>query len=150
MNLDILLTLLDKPIVFHRPFLRIMNTNCALFLSQCLHWQRHTKYDGWFTHTIEQFEFETGLSRKEQLSIKKTLSSKNILKIERRGNPSKNWYTINLEELYVQLSEEVEKGDDKWCQKGTTSGDKKGRLVVAKGDDYINKEVIINSNNKIK
>ena len=150
MNFDILLTLLDKPIVFHRPFLRIMNTNCALFLSQCLHWQRHTKYDGWFTHTIEQFEFETGLSRKEQLSIKKTLSSKNILKIERRGNPSKNWYTINLEELYVQLSKEVEKGDDKWCQKGTTSGDKKGRLVVAKGDDYINKEVIINSNNKIK
>ena len=148
MNLNILLTLLDKPIVFHRPFLRIMNTNCALFLSQCLHWQRHTKYDGWFTHTIEQFQFETGLSRKEQLSIKKTLSSKNILKIERRGNPSKNWYTINLEELYVQLSEEVEKGDDKWCQKGTTSGDKKGRLVVSKGDDYINKEVIINSNNK--
>ena len=128
MDLDILLTLLDKPIVFHRPFLRIMNTNSALFLSQCLHWQRHTKYDNWFTHTVEQFEFETGLSRKEQLSIKKTLSSKNILKIERRGNPSKNWYTINLQELYMQLSQHMEKGDDKWCQKGTTSGDKRGRL----------------------
>ena len=112
MNFDILLTLLDKPIVFHRPFLRIMNTNCALFLSQCLHWQRHTKYDGWFAHTIEQFEFETGLSTDEQRSIKKTLKNKGILKIERRGNPCKNWYTIDLEVVYTLLEKQVEKHKD--------------------------------------
>ena len=171
MDISLFLTILDKPIVFHRPFLRIMNTNCALFLSQCLHWQKHTKYDGWFAHTIEQFEFETGLSKKEQLSAKKTLQVKNILIIQRRGNPSKNWYTINLQEIYQQLKsvEErerqvvpkgddkscqkgttsrakrellvVTKGDDKSCQKGTTSRDKRGRLVVTKGDDYNNKLV---------
>lgn len=150
MNLDILLTLLDKPIVFHRPFLRIMNTNCALFLSQCLHWQRHTKYDGWFAHTIEQFEFETGLSTDEQRSIKKTLKNKGILKIERRGNPCKNWYTIDLEVLYTLLEKQVEKSTNKKWENPTSSNGKIPHQEVGKSHDYINKEVIINSNNKIK
>ena len=150
MNFDILLTLLDKPIVFHRPFLRIMNTNCALFLSQCLHWQRHTKYDGWFAHTIEQFEFETGLSTDEQRSIKKTLKNKGILKIERRGNPCKNWYTIDLEVLYTLLKKQVEKSTNKKWENPTSSNGKIPHQEVGKSHDYINKEVIINSNNKIK
>lgn len=150
MNLDILLTLLDKPIVFHRPFLRIMNTNCALFLSQCLHWQRHTKYDGWFAHTIEQFEFETGLSTDEQRSIKKTLKNKGILKIERRGNPCKNWYTIDLEVLYNLLEKQVEKSTNKKWENPTSSNGKIPHQEVGKSHNYINKEVIINSNNKIK
>ena len=148
MNLDILLTLLDKPIVFHRPFLRIMNTNCALFLSQCLHWQRHTKYDGWFAHTIEQFEFETGLSTDEQRSIKKTLKNKGILKIERRGNPCKNWYTIDLQVLYNLLEKQVEKSTNKKWENPTSSNGKIPHQEVGKSHDYINKEVIINSNNK--
>lgn len=150
MNFDILLTLLDKPIVFHRPFLRIMNTNCALFLSQCLHWQRHTKYDGWFAHTIEQFEFETGLSTDEQRSIKKTLKNKGILKIERRGNPCKNWYTIDLEVLYTLLKKQVEKSTNKKWENPTSSNGKIPHQEVGKSHNYINKEVIINSNNKIK
>ena len=150
MNFDILLTLLDKPIVFHRPFLRIMNTNCALFLSQCLHWQRHTKYDGWFAHTIEQFEFETGLSTDEQRSIKKTLKNKNILKIERRGNPCKNWYSIDLQVLYNLLEKQVEKSTNKKWENPTSSNGKIPHQEVGKSHDYINKEVIINSNNKIK
>jgi len=150
MNFDILLTLLDKPIVFHRPFLRIMNTNCALFLSQCLHWQRHTKYDGWFAHTIEQFEFETGLSTDEQRSIKKTLKNKNILKIERRGNPCKNWYTIDLQVLYNLLEKQVEKSTNKKWENPTSSNGKIPHQDVGKSHNYINKEVIINSNNKIK
>lgn len=148
MDINLFLTILDKQIVFHRPFLRIMNTNCALFLSQCLHWQKHTKYDGWFAHTIEEFKFETGLSKKEQLSVKKTLQSKNILTIQRRGNPSKNWYTINLQEIYQQLKsveererQVVTKGDDKSSQKGVTSDNKKELLVVPKGNGYNNKLV---------
>ena len=150
MNLDILLTLLDKPIVFHRPFLRIMNTNSALFLSQCLHWQRHTKYDGWFAHTIEQFEFETGLSTDEQRSIKRTLKNKNILKIERRGNPCKNWYTIDLKTLYTLLNNQVEKSTNKKWENPTSSNGKIPHQEVGKSHNYINKEVLINSNNEIK
>jgi hypothetical protein len=150
MNLDILLTLLDKPIVFHRPFLRVMNTNCALFLSQCLHWQRHTKYDGWFAHTIEQFEFETGLSTDEQRSIKKTLKNKGILKIERRGNPCKNWYTIDLEVLYTLLEKQVEKSTNKKWENPTSSNGKIPHQEVGKSHNYINKEVIINSNDEYK
>jgi len=150
MDLDILLTLLDKPIVFHRPFLTIMNTNCALFLSQCLHWQRHTKYDGWFAHTIEQFEFETGLSTDEQRSIKKTLKNKGILKIERRGNPCKNWYTIDLEVLYTLLEKQVEKSTNKKWENPTSSNGKIPHQEVGKSHNYINKEVLINSNNEIK
>ncbi|HCY81167.1 MAG TPA: hypothetical protein DHV22_05935 [Xanthomarina gelatinilytica] len=127
-----------------------MNTNCALFLSQCLHWQRHTKYDGWFAHTIEQFEFETGLSTDEQRSIKKTLKNKGILKIERRGNPCKNWYTIDLEVLYTLLEKQVEKSTNKKWENPTSSNGKIPHQEVGKSHNYINKEVIINSNNKIK
>jgi hypothetical protein len=147
---NLLLTLLDKPIVFHRPFLRIMNTNCALFLSQCLHWQRHTKYDGWFAHTIEQFEFETGLSTDEQRTIKRTLKNKGILKIERRGNPCKNWYTIDLEVLYILLEKQVEKSHIKKWENPISSNGKIPHQEVGKSHNYINKEVLINNNNKEK
>ena len=147
---NLLLTLLDKPIVFHRPFLRIMNTNCALFLSQCLHWQRHTKYDGWFAHTIQQFEFETGLSTDEQRTIKKTLKNKGILKIERRGNPCKNWYTIDLEVLYTLLEKQVEKSTNKEWENPTSSNGKIPYQEKGKSHNYINKEVLINNNNKVK
>ena len=77
--MNTLLDLLDKPIAFQRVFLKIMNTNCALFLSQCVHWQKCTKdeFDGWFCRTIEQFEEETRLSQKKQDAIKKELIKNN-------------------------------------------------------------------------
>ena len=119
--MHILLELLDKPIAFQRSFLKIGNANCALFLSQCFHWQKHTKeeFDGWFCRTIEQFEHEMGLTRREQESVKKTLKSKNILFTEMRGTPAKLWLKLDLDLIYEILtnSEVMEKTPSKDAQK---------------------------------
>jgi len=78
-----------------------------LFLSQCFHWQKHTKdeFDGWFCRTIEQFEHEMGLTRREQESVKKTLKAKGILHTEMRGAPAKLWMKLDLDLIYQILTD---------------------------------------------
>jgi hypothetical protein len=119
--MNILLELLDKPIAFQRSFLKIGNANTALFLSQCFHWQKHTKdeFDGWFCRTIEQFEHEMGLTRREQESVKKTLKAKGILHTEMRGAPAKLWMKLDLDLIYQILtdSDVTEKTPSKPAQK---------------------------------
>ena len=148
-----MLTLLDKPIVFHRPFLLVMNTNAALFLSQCLYWQKHTKesFNGWFSRTIDQFTVETGLSRKEQATAKKTLAEQGIIKTERRGLPAKLWIRIELGVLYslidqatTKTSEHRPPPDDE--TKGNTSMAKKDILELPKRTDiHIGDEKVLDN-----
>ena len=156
--MNILLELLDKPIAFQRVFLKIMNTNCALFLSQCVHWQKNTKdeFDGWFCRTIDQFKDETGLTRKEQDAVKRALISKGIISTERRGAPAKLWITINTDTLYQLLTDAIneENGTFKNVQKGHSRVSKKDILECTKGTYSIYKEdreldIRINDNNYI-
>ena len=153
--MNILLDLLDKPIAFQRSFLKIMNVNCALFLSQCVHWQKYTKdeFDGWFCRTIDQFKEETGLSRKEQDAVKKVLISKGIISTERRGAPAKLWITINTDTLYQLLTDAIneENGTFKNVQKGHSRVSKKDILECTKGTYSIykeDKELKIRNNDK--
>jgi len=142
--MNILLELLDKPIAFQRVFLKIMNTNCALFLSQCVHWQKNTKdeFDGWFCRTIDQFKDETGLTRKEQDAVKRALISKGIISTERRGAPAKLWITINTDTLYQLLTDAIneENGTFKNVQNGHTRVSKKDIQECTKGTYSIYKE----------
>jgi len=153
--MNILLELLDKPIAFQRVFLKIMNTNCALFLSQCVHWQKNTKdeFDGWFCRTIDQFKDETGLTRKEQDAVKRALISKGIISTERRGAPAKLWITINTDTLYQLLTDAIneENGTFKNVQKGHSRVYKKDILECTKGTYSIykeDKELKIRNNDK--
>ena len=59
--------LLDRPIAYHRIFVRLTGSvKAAILLSQAMYWQKRAKQaDGWWYKTAEEWEDETGLTRHE-------------------------------------------------------------------------------------
>ena len=97
--------LLDRPIAFQRAFVEVCGSvTGALFLSQAVYWQnRCTSEDGWWWKTIEQWQEETGLSRKEQETARKYCDK--FLRCELRGVPARNHFHLDFTELQTSLSE---------------------------------------------
>ena len=85
----------QRHIIFYQFLLPTLNAKEALFMSfminQFLHAERQ-----WFLVTPDHIFRNTGLSKTQQLAIKKRLYDLELLYTERRGSPPKNWYTINL------------------------------------------------------
>ncbi len=89
-------TLVDIPVVVNgkRTRLGVMG---ALLLSQAIYWQnRTTSEDGWFYKTREEWEAETGLSRREQETARRRLRSTDFWEEEQRGLPPRLYYRIDL------------------------------------------------------
>jgi hypothetical protein len=96
--------LLDRPIAFHRVFVTLTGSvTSALFLSQSLYWQN--RCDGWFWKTQEQWEDETGLSRREQESARNRLKDLGLIHEERRGSPAKLYFQVDLERVQTRMAE---------------------------------------------
>lgn len=97
---------LDRPIAFHRVFVAISGSvTGAVFLSQALYWsKRTTSSDGFFYKTQAEWEEETGLSRREQESVRKRLKAVGILSESLRGTPAKLYYKVELDVLDSALS----------------------------------------------
>jgi hypothetical protein len=102
-NYEVLLP--DRPIAFNRDFVRLgIGVKGALFLSQAMYWSKRTKdEDGWFYKTVEEWQEETGLTKEEQLTVKKNLKEKGFLSIEVRGIPPTNYFRVEKAELIVAL-----------------------------------------------
>jgi len=66
----------DRPIAFHRIFVDIAGSiAAALMLSQAVYWSTRTKNPaGWFYKTADDWQEETGLTRREQEGARKRLS----------------------------------------------------------------------------
>lgn len=94
----------QKPIFFYRKLLTFLNTKEALFLSRMIDIYNNSD-DEWFMVTAFEIYHDTGLSKAQQLTIKKCLYKLEILKTERRGIPPKNWYTINTGKLKTYFPE---------------------------------------------
>lgn len=95
---------MDRPIAFHRAFVPFAGVTGALFLSQALYWTKRTSDpDGWFYKTASDWEQETGLTRREQETVRKRLISLGILKEQKRGIPCKLYYRICLESLETRM-----------------------------------------------
>ena len=78
--------LLDSPIAYQRVFVYFAGVTGAVFFSQAIYWSKRTK-DGWFYKTQKEWEFETGLSRKEQESARRKLKKVGFLKEKTTYNP---------------------------------------------------------------
>lgn len=65
----------DRPVAFHRGFVTLTGSvTAALMLSQAVYWsQRSSHPAGWFYKTAEDWEQETGLTRREQETARKRL-----------------------------------------------------------------------------
>jgi hypothetical protein len=94
----------QKHIIFFIGLLPFLNSKEALFMSFMINQFLFANKD-WFLVTADQISLNTGLSKTQQLAIKKRLYDLEILETERRGSPPKNWYTINADKLKQYIPE---------------------------------------------
>lgn len=96
----------QKHIIFFIGLLPFLNAKEALFMSFMINEFLFANKD-WFLVTADQMFQNTGLSRTQQLPIKKRLYDLEMLETERRGSPPKNWYIINSDKLKRYIPEVV-------------------------------------------
>ena len=104
--------LLGRPIAFHRRLVDLTGSiKASLMLSQAIYWMRHGKdirqHDGWFFKTMEQWHWETGLSRHEQLGARARLRELNVLQERLQRLPATLHFRVNGEALAALLSESL-------------------------------------------
>lgn len=102
-----LLIVLDRPIAFQRHFVTITGSiNAALMLSQAVYWSgRSSLSDDWFYKTQEEWQEETGMTRRELDGARKILGEKGLMLEARRGVPGKLHFKVqasNLEKLCTE------------------------------------------------
>lgn len=94
----------DMPIAYHRCFVVFVGVTGAVFMSQAIYWSKRTKdEEGWFYKTQEEWEIETGLTRREQETARKRAKEAGLLEEKLAGNPARMYYRINLEPILKQL-----------------------------------------------
>lgn len=93
-------------VIFYKGLLPILNAKETLFMSVMIN-EFLNAGRGWFMITAFKIYHDTGLSKAQQLTIKKCLYELGFLKTERRGIPPKNWYTINTDKLKQYIPEVV-------------------------------------------
>ena len=121
---ELLLQLFDLPVSFHRCLVPISGgVNAALMLSQAI-WtteqlaaERHGREaNGWFTRSQEAWSEETGLSRWEQETARRSLRSAGFLEERRVGMPAKLWFRVRLDQVWralqTQAAESIRANDE--------------------------------------
>jgi hypothetical protein len=75
-------------------------------LSQAIYWSLRTlNPDGWFYKTQEEWEEETGLTRREQENARILLKSRGFMDEERRSVPAKMYFKVDLDLVQTRLAE---------------------------------------------
>lgn len=102
----------DRPVAFNRDFVRLgIGITGALFLSQAIYWAKRTKGDGWFYKTAEDWELETGMTRREQETARKKLKALGILLEKKKGVPCKLHYKIKADHVISLLISSMAESD---------------------------------------
>lgn len=104
---SIIMQMFARPIAYHRIFVTLTGSvTAAVMLSQAFYWSKVTKNPaGWFYKTAEEWEEETGLSRKEQATARKKLKEHKWWQEELRkanGAPTLH-YRINQDGFINEL-----------------------------------------------
>ena len=114
-----------QTVTFHRAFVDLGGSiNAALMLSNAIYWTNRLppERDGWFFKTKEEWEKETGLSRKEQDRARQQLIESGLLEV-RRAKVSEDecvtalWFRVNMNTLHTRLTGEDQKPQTDFCQK---------------------------------
>jgi hypothetical protein len=97
MNASQVITKLGRPIAYYPSLSEAIGSNTAgIFLCQMLYWHDRSQNDGWVYKTMEEIKKETGLSRKEQISARKLLTSLGLLEENYERLKHRMFYRINL------------------------------------------------------
>lgn len=104
--------LLGRPIAFHRRLVDLTGSvKASLMLSQAIYWTRHGKnvrqHDGWFFKTMEQWRWETGLSRHEQAGARARLRELKVLQEQTQKLPARLHFRVDGAALAALLSDHL-------------------------------------------
>lgn len=97
----------DQPVAFNKHYVFIgCGINGALMLSQLVYWTSRTKdANGWIYKDHHEWTQETGLTRKEQHTARKTLKELGFISEKKHGVPPRVFFRIERETLYKSLIE---------------------------------------------
>ena len=103
----------EQPIAFNKHYVFLgCGINGALMLSQLVYWTSRTKdADGWIYKDHHDWTRETGLTRKEQHTARKTLKSLGFISEKKHGVPPRIFFRVERENLYKSLIEYSESID---------------------------------------
>ena len=91
--------------VVNKRLLEHYGPNKAVFISNLVDKLRYfNPIDGWFFHTHQQQTKETGMKEFTIRQCKKIFQIDKILRIEKRGVPSKEYYFLDLDKLIEDLA----------------------------------------------
>ncbi len=88
-----------KTIAYQVEFAILFDVPTAVFLSQALYWHGKSKYKDYFYKTAEEWEEETGLTRRQQERCRKVLVDAGVLKVHRKGIPPVLHFALQLDPL---------------------------------------------------
>lgn len=107
---ELLLELLDMPISFHRCFVAISGKVTAALLLSYLWWApdgADPEEDGWIARPLDTMREDTGLSRDELSSARRTLRELAILEERRRGMPPVVEFRVDRARVAQLLMDEL-------------------------------------------
>lgn len=96
-------------LVLNKNLLEVFGPNTAVFLANILDrymtkLRMEEEFNGWFSFSMKEQEKRTGMSSHEIRVCKKKCESLGIIKVERRGNPSKDFYNPRIHQLLKILT----------------------------------------------
>lgn len=136
MNKQCLLSVLQRPIAFHRIFAQLSGSVTAgLFFSQLFYWHdKGSDPDGWIYKTYSEWTEETTMSRKELDTARRKLKNLHLLEEKLCGVPAVLHYRINFDRLSELLNCSENNPTSTNCndRKGQTSLTERGKLESTK------------------
>jgi hypothetical protein len=119
--------LLQRPIAYHRIFAKIAGgVTVGVMLSQAWYWTNNPSArarGGWFYKSAEEWEEETGLTRREQLTARDKLKKRGLIEEKLAGVPATLHFRVDVEKLFDAMLEqfpEQESSLHKTCKLDST------------------------------
>jgi hypothetical protein len=102
---ELALLVSQPPIAFHRTFVDITHSAlAALLLSAYLEQQENAlSPDGWFEVNAAELEYRTGLSRREQITARKTLLDKQMIQERKCAFPARLEMRIDFDRVSHEI-----------------------------------------------
>lgn len=129
MNLpELLETLLERPIAFHRIFAKLTGSVTAgIMLSQAYYWSKNEtvkQRDGWFYKGRAEWTAETTLTRYEQESARAKLRKAGFWFEDIRDHPARLYFKVDMNLLAEAVRQLVENQPTRWWKTSQQGGGK--------------------------
>lgn len=107
---ELLMQMFDAPVSFHRCLIPLAGgVTAALMLSHAIGTTQELDpaQDGWFLKSREEWKAQTGLSRWELETARRTLRDAGFLQERRAGLPARLYYRVCADQLWQALRAEA-------------------------------------------